>query len=160
MKICKTCHLEKPLRAFYRNRRSHEGSCKECRKAYMREMHWLKRETILARKRIWSASPEQRAKRAAYQRSERGKQVKRETYRFARLKLDTPRVSRGLISPGKVMTDRGVRRPVAISVASSSRTRPITGAACGAETRYHESRADLHGVTGNAGTMGRGSISP
>lgn len=84
MKACRTCHVVKPARAFYRNRRYREGSCKECRRAYMREMHWLKRETILARKRIWSASPEQRAKRAAYQRSERGKQVKREVYRFAR----------------------------------------------------------------------------
>lgn len=88
MKICRTCHVAKTLRSFYRNRRSREGSCKECRKAYMREMHVLKRETILARKRIWSASPAQRAKRAAYQRSERGKQVKRETYRFARVRLE------------------------------------------------------------------------
>lgn len=84
MKSCRTCKVVKALRSFYRNRSAREGSCKECRKAYMREMHYLKRDTILARKRIWSASPEQRAKRAAYQRSERGKQVKRETYRFAR----------------------------------------------------------------------------
>ena len=84
MKTCRTCKVAKKLGQFYRNRNSREGSCKACRKAYMREMHILKRETILARKRIWSASPEQRAKRAAYQRSERGKQVKRETYRFAR----------------------------------------------------------------------------
>lgn len=84
MKICRTCHVAKTLRQFYRNRAHHEGQCKVCKRAYSREMHVLKREAIRARKRIWSASPEQRAKRAAYQRSERGKQVKRETYRFAR----------------------------------------------------------------------------
>lgn len=60
------------------------SDCKDCKRAYSREMHVLKRDAILARKRIWSASPVQRAKRAEYQRSERGKQVKRETYRFAR----------------------------------------------------------------------------
>jgi hypothetical protein len=84
VKVCRTCNVAKKLRQFYRNRTSREGQCKACKKAYSREMHFLKRETVLARKRIWSASPEQRAKRAAYQRSERGKQVKRETYRFAR----------------------------------------------------------------------------
>lgn len=87
LKTCRTCKAEKPLRQFYRHPTYADGrmsDCKECKKAYSREMHQLKRETILARKRIWSASAEQRAKRAAYQRSERGKQVKRETYRFAR----------------------------------------------------------------------------
>jgi hypothetical protein len=87
VKICRTCKAEKPLRQFYRHLTYADGrmsDCKDCKRAYQREMHWLKRETILARKRVWAASPEQRAKRAAYQRSERGKQVKRETYRFAR----------------------------------------------------------------------------
>lgn len=48
------------------------------------------------------------------------------------------RVSRGIDQPWQSHTGRKVRRPEAISVASSCRTRPITGVACGAETRYHE----------------------
>lgn len=87
LKTCRTCKTEKPLRQFYRHPTyadGHMSDCKECKKAYSRDMHWLKRDAILARKRKWSASAEQRAKRAAYQRSERGKQVKRETYRFSR----------------------------------------------------------------------------
>lgn len=87
MKICRTCKVAKTLRQFYRHPSYADGrmsDCKACKKAYSREMHWLKRETRLAQKRIWSARPEQRAKRAAYQRSERGKRGKRETYRFAR----------------------------------------------------------------------------
>lgn len=74
--------------------------------------------------------------------------------------MNTPRVSRGLATPGKVMTERGVRRPVALSVASSTGTPGITGAACGAETRYHERRADPHGESGNAGAVGQGPIYP
>lgn len=87
MKTCRTCKLEKPVRGFYRHPSyadGHMSDCKACKRAYSRENHILKRETILARKRVWSASPEQRAKRAEYQRSERGRQVKREVYRFAR----------------------------------------------------------------------------
>lgn len=87
LKTCRTCKAIKPLRQFYRHPTyadGHMSDCKECKKAYAREMHWLKRDAILARKRSWNATPVQRAKRAAYQRSERGKQVKRETYRFAR----------------------------------------------------------------------------
>lgn len=87
MKTCRTCKVAKKLGQFYRHPTyadGHMSDCKTCKKAYSREMHVLKRDTILARKRVWSALPEQRAKRAAYQRSERGKQVKRETYRFAR----------------------------------------------------------------------------
>lgn len=89
MKTCRTCKAEKPMRAFYRHPSyadGHMADCKECKKAYSREMHWLKREAILARQKRyyrenWSV---ERAKRAAYQRSDRGKQVKREVYRFAR----------------------------------------------------------------------------
>jgi hypothetical protein len=87
LKICRTCKVEKSMRQFYRHPTyadGHMSDCKACKRAYAAEMHWLKRETVLARKRIWSAKPEQRAKRAAYQRSERGKQVKREVYRIGR----------------------------------------------------------------------------
>lgn len=56
------------------------------------------------------------------------------------MNTDTHRVSWGIDQPWQSHTDRKVRRPEAISVASSSRTRPITGVACGAETRYHERR--------------------
>jgi ribosomal protein L40E len=88
-KVCRTCKAEKPLRQFYRHPTYADGymsDCKACRKAYAREMHWLKRESILARqKRYYVANlSRERERRAAYQRSERGKQVKREVYRFAR----------------------------------------------------------------------------
>lgn len=69
---------------------------------------------------------------------------------------DTHRVSRGLATPGRVMTERGVRRPVALSVASSAGTPGITGGACGAETRHHERTAETRGESGNAGAAGGG----
>lgn len=87
MKTCRTCKVAKALRQFYRHPSyadGHMSECKACKRAYSLEMYMLKRETALARKKIWAARPEQRAKRAAYAKSERGKQVKRETYRFAR----------------------------------------------------------------------------
>jgi hypothetical protein len=73
---------------------------------------------------------------------------------------DTHRVSRGTDRPWQSHTERKVCRPEALSVASSTGTPEITGVAGSAETRYHESRADLHGVSGNAGAVGRGPISP
>lgn len=48
------------------------------------------------------------------------------------------RVSWGSSCPWQSHTDRKVRRPGAISVAGSRRTRQITGVACGAETRHSE----------------------
>lgn len=66
--------------------------------------------------------------------------------------------SRGVISPGKGMTERGVRRPVALSVAGSTVTTAITGGACGAEPDYHERKAESRGVTGNAGAAGRSLV--
>lgn len=48
------------------------------------------------------------------------------------------RVSRGSSCPWQSHTERGVRRPGALSVAGSRGTPQITGVACGAETRHSE----------------------
>jgi hypothetical protein len=90
VKTCRTCKAEKPLRQFYRHPHYADGrmsDCKECKKAYAREMHWLKREVILARKRQYNATPERIAKRVAYARTPRGRQIKRESRLFARIEV-------------------------------------------------------------------------
>jgi hypothetical protein len=87
-KVCRTCQAEKPLRQFYCHPSyadGHMNDCKECKKAYSREMHWLKREVILAKKRQYSARPEQRAARRAYAKTPRGQQVMRESRRVWRV---------------------------------------------------------------------------
>lgn len=86
-KACRTCKAEKPLRQFYRHPTHADGrmsDCKDCKKAYSREWHWLKREAILARKRTYSAQPEQIAKRIAYAKTPKGRELKREWYLFRR----------------------------------------------------------------------------
>lgn len=91
-KVCRTCKAEKPLRQFYRHPTyadGHMSDCKECKRAYQREMHWLKREAILARqKRHYRANwSTERAKRRSYQQSPRGREVHREACRvYVRLR--------------------------------------------------------------------------
>jgi len=65
----------------------------------------------------------------------------------------------GDLMPWQSHTERKVRRPGALSVAGWRGTPHITGVACGAEPRHSERRADPTGVSGNAGTRGRGSPS-
>lgn len=86
-KQCRTCHAVKPITQFYRHPSHADGrmnSCKECKRAYSRELHWLKRDTILARKRIYAATPKARAARAAYARTERGRALMNESRRMYR----------------------------------------------------------------------------
>lgn len=86
-KVCKQCKTEKGLRCFYRHPHyadGHENICKVCKRANVRENAELKFEYYRERKRIWAARPENRAKRKAYARSERGKEVKRGCYRRRR----------------------------------------------------------------------------
>lgn len=97
-KICRTCKVEKPINQFYCHPTYADGrmnDCKECKRTYQRELHWLKRETVLARKRIYNATPAQRAARAAYARSERGKAIMAESKKAYRLlrKMDRQAVA-------------------------------------------------------------------
>lgn len=87
-KTCRTCKAVKPMRQFYRHASyadGHMSDCKACKCAYSHDMHWLKRDVILARKRVYSARPEQIAKRVAYARTPKGRELKRENYRFNRI---------------------------------------------------------------------------
>lgn len=85
-KTCRTCRIEKPLRQFYLHPNyadGHMNDCKDCKRAYSREMHWLKRDQILAKKRerYYANWERERAKRRAYQQSPRGREVHRESCR-------------------------------------------------------------------------------
>jgi hypothetical protein len=87
VKVCRTCKAEKPMRAFYRRAESvdgHTSECKECKKAYTRERHWLKRDQINAKKRVYNALPAYREARRRYSKSPRGRTLKRESARFRR----------------------------------------------------------------------------
>jgi hypothetical protein len=93
-KACRDCGAVKLLRHFYRHPTysdGHMNSCKVCKRAYAREMHELKRDQILARKRVYSATPAQRAARALYAASPRGREVmnraRREYRAFQRIAL-------------------------------------------------------------------------
>jgi hypothetical protein len=90
-KVCRTCAVEKvACRNFYRSRRNRDGrmnDCKVCYDAYTRENRELKREQYRVTARRYDARPEQRARRAAYMRSERGRAVARAaSSRYVRLK--------------------------------------------------------------------------
>lgn len=86
-KTCRTCKAVKPIGQFYRNPSYADGrmsDCKDCARAYQREMYWLKREQRLARKRAYYYAnwQREREKRRAYQQSPRGREVHREANRF------------------------------------------------------------------------------
>ena len=84
-KTCKDCGVEKSRTQFYCHPTYADGrmnTCKVCKRKYAREWYEAKREIIRVRKRVWAARPEQRAKRAAYARSERGRQVHRTSCRI------------------------------------------------------------------------------
>lgn len=86
-KSCKQCGVEKTIAQFYRHPHyadGHENICKLCKRDNVRENVELKFEYYQAKKRERSARPENVAKRAAYNRSERGRQVKRECYARAK----------------------------------------------------------------------------
>jgi hypothetical protein len=87
LKVCRTCGGAKPLNSFYRHPTyadGHMSDCKVCKRAYSREMHWLKRETRLAQKRVYAATPKAREARATYARTERGRRIMNEARRMWR----------------------------------------------------------------------------
>jgi hypothetical protein len=86
-KRCTQCTVVKCLGRFYADKRHSDGRmsiCKCCHKANVAENYELKRDQYRERKREISARPKYVAQRAAYSRSERGRQVNRETKRFNR----------------------------------------------------------------------------
>lgn len=93
-KRCKDCGETKGLRCFYKHRSYRDGrmnSCKACKRQQVAENYELKVDVYRARKREISARPYYVAQRAAYNSSERGRQVHREVcrryYRFKALEL-------------------------------------------------------------------------
>jgi hypothetical protein len=89
--VCKQCGRELDLaKGFYAHPHYATGrmkTCKKCHKANVAENCLLKREQYRARKRIWSAKPENVAKRKAYRESERGRALHRISCRvYARFK--------------------------------------------------------------------------
>lgn len=91
-KTCRTCKVEKYLRQFYKHPTYADGymnDCRDCKRAYSRDMHWLKRDQILVRQKhhYYANWARERAKRRAYQQSPRGREVHRESCRvYVRLK--------------------------------------------------------------------------
>lgn len=86
-KVCKQCGQEKSLRRFYRHPNyadGHENICRLCKRENVAANVELKWEYYQARKRERSARPENVAKRAAYNRSPRGREVKRACYQRAK----------------------------------------------------------------------------
>jgi len=79
-KPCKDCGEVLTLRHFYRHPSYADGrmnTCKRCKIAYTAENAELKAEYYRAQKRRIAAQDHARAQRAAYSRSERGRQVHR-----------------------------------------------------------------------------------
>lgn len=95
-KRCRTCGEEKFLSKcnFHRRKDSPDGfrnDCVECRRKEIVQNRELKIDHYRALQARYNARPDQRAKRAAYARSERGRAVHREVCRrynrFKRLEL-------------------------------------------------------------------------
>ena len=83
-KVCKQCGKEKSLRSFYRHSHYADGHlkvCKLCHKENVEANRELKFEYYQAQKRQWAARPENKAKRRAYAKSPRGRQVHAESNR-------------------------------------------------------------------------------
>lgn len=83
-KVCKDYGELKTLRHFYRHSHYADGrtnSCKPCTIAQVEANRELKFAQYRETKRLWSARPENVAKRAAYRRSPRGTAVHRASCR-------------------------------------------------------------------------------
>lgn len=79
-KPCKECGVLKSMRHFYRHPHYADGrmnTCKPCKIAQVEANRELKFEHYRETKRLWSARPENVAKRKAYRRSARGTEVHR-----------------------------------------------------------------------------------
>lgn len=83
-KVCKQCGAEQSIRCFYRHPSyadGHENICRRCKIANVEDNRELKFEHYQAQKRAWSARPENVAKRRAYAKSSRGREVHRASNR-------------------------------------------------------------------------------
>ncbi len=87
MRICRTCHVPKPLTAFYKHSRCREGrawSCIVCTLEYLRENKRLKREAIRDYMRRYDRLPHRVAAKRAYDKTPRGREVRRVMQRVYR----------------------------------------------------------------------------
>lgn len=90
LKKCKDCGIEKyrTRSNFYRDRKYRDGYtsyCKVCKRKQVAENYALKADAYRERKREISARPYYVAQRAAYNRSERGREVMRQSKQLARM---------------------------------------------------------------------------
>lgn len=89
-KPCKDCGRVLALRNFYRHPTYRDGrmnSCKECKRKQSRENYELKWRYYRAKQSRRSATPKYRAQRAAYAKTQRGREVHRAAQRrYCRLK--------------------------------------------------------------------------
>jgi hypothetical protein len=86
-RTCKQCGVEKRLGSFYRWRKHQPARmriCKACHCANVRENRVLKIEHYRAYNRIRARLPHNVARRRAYERTERGAEIKR---RCARVRM-------------------------------------------------------------------------
>lgn len=85
MQVCKQCGLEKRMGDFYRHSHYALGrmkTCKVCHCQNVRENYALKAEQYRAYNRARAMLPHHVARRAAYQRTPRGLEVKRRCQRL------------------------------------------------------------------------------
>jgi hypothetical protein len=94
-KVCKACGAEKTLRSFYRGKGyadGHMSKCKRCHIKAVNENRELKEDHYRELRRRIDSRQEYRQRRAAYARSERGRESHRRTcrryYRIKRLIRD------------------------------------------------------------------------
>lgn len=86
-KRCRECEVEKVVsrcnfyRTTARNRDGYMNVCKICHNAYMRELRELKREYYRELSRRYNARPDQVARRKAYAKTARGREVIRASWR-------------------------------------------------------------------------------
>lgn len=83
-KTCKDCGAAKLVREFYRHPNYADGrmnTCRRCKITQVEANRELKFAHYQAKKRAWSARPENVAKRQAYRNTARGIEVHRATCR-------------------------------------------------------------------------------
>lgn len=90
-KTCKQCGVEKVgCRQFYRHPTYKDGRmniCKDCHRANVQENYLLKQDYYRPRHAARAATPKYREQRAAYAKTERGREVHRAAHRrYYRLK--------------------------------------------------------------------------
>lgn len=86
-KTCRVCGVEKSFRSFYRRPDTVDGrtsDCRDCRRAYSRENHALKRETRLPKMLALNAQPHARLARRQWEQSAAGRAYRRDAQRIRR----------------------------------------------------------------------------